>query len=497
LEQTESPSDVAAPTMMRSLEMWFLEKENAALTWGFWKPIVWAIVSIALSLLVSAVIMILSGYDPILAYTWLLYGILRQPDYVLYFATPLILTGLSVALAFKCGLFNIGAEGQVYLGSMAAAIIGYAIALPIFVHPLVCLAVGAGAGALWGFVPGLLKAYRGAHEVVTTMMLSYTAILFTQWLSTYPLREPGQVQMVPQLPQILSSAMIPKILGSHYLHLGIVLAIASVFVVDFIIKRTVLGYEMRAVGLNRDAAECAGIDPRRNMAIALGLSGALAGLAGSEEILGTYGRFIDHWSPSIGFDGITVAVLGRNHPWGCLLAAVFFGALRAGGTFMNLVARVPIEMVGVIQGLIVLFVAAPRINDWLAKNGVGYPIWIKNNPKVALPNFAALCLAAWSAVLAFGFCAVKGISTTLYVLFLVTAFLGIVAFVTTLSRRGHVLVLNSAIVALWLAIGVLDRLQFGGGTFITSVMVACVGLVISASLAWFSRRETKERRSKS
>jgi simple sugar transport system permease protein len=488
----ESSAEIEAPVTTRPLSS--LDLLNAKLyTWSFWKPIMWAVVSIVLSLIVSAVIMLLSGYDPLLAYSTLFYGMLIQPDYALYFATPLILTGLSVALAFRCGLFNIGAEGQLYMGSMAAAIVGYAVALPIIVHPLACLAVGAIAGGLWGFVPGLLKAYRGAHEVVTTMMLSYTAILFTQWLATYPLREPGQVQLVPQLPPILPTAVIPNVVG-YYLHWGIALAIASVFAVSFVINRTVLGYEMRAVGFNRDAAECAGIDPRRNMALALGLSGALAGLAGSGEILGTYGRFIDHWSPGLGFDGITVAVLGRNHPWGCLLAAIFFGALRSGGTFMNAVARVPVEMVGVIQGLIVLFVAAPRVNDWLAKSGFGYAIWLKNEPKIAVPNFAALVFGAISSVLALGYCILRGLSGTLVGLFFLMAIVGVVSFGMTLSRYRRAPIVHVILCGLWLLTGTIDILDFTGVSYGTSVVMYIGGLMIAVALTWLHSKKAKEGR---
>ncbi|RDE17440.1 MAG: hypothetical protein C4K49_02810 [Candidatus Thorarchaeota archaeon] len=488
----ESSAEVEVPLTTKPLSS--LDLLNAKLyTWSFWKPVMWAVISIVLSLIVSAVIMLLSGYDPLLAYRTLFYGMIIQPDYALYFATPLILTGLSVALAFKCGLFNIGAEGQVYMGSMAAAIVGYAVALPIVIHPLTCLAIGAIAGGLWGFVPGLLKAYRGAHEVVTTMMLSYTAILFTQWLATYPLREPGQVQLTPQLPAILPSAAIPNVVG-NYLHWGIALAIVSVFVVAFILNRTVLGYEMRAVGFNRDAAEYAGIDPRRNMALALGLSGALAGLAGAGEILGNYGRFIDHWSPGIGFDGITVAVLGRNHPWGTLLAAIFFGALRSGGTFMNAVAHVPIEMVGVIQGLIVLFVAAPRVNDWLAKSGFGYAIWVKNEPKIAVPNLAALVFGVISSVLALGYCTMKGLGGMFIGLYFLVAIVGAVSFGMTLSKYRRAPFIHVVLCMLWLLTGAVDSLYLGGVSFRTAAVMSIAGFMIAVALFWVRSKMIKEGR---
>jgi len=331
---------------------------------------VWALGSVILALLVSAIIIFVSGYDPAAAYYNLFVGALSQPDRILFYATPLILAGLSVALAFKCGLFNIGAEGQIYLGSIAATVVGYMISLPFIVHPIVCLIIGAGAGMIWGLIPGILRAYRGAHEVVTTMMLSYTAITITTWLVTYPLKEQGEYAWVSQTPRVAQTAELPNIIGP-YLHWGLLVAILAVIGVDFLINRTILGYELRAVGQNESAAEYGGIDSKKNMALSLGISGGLAGLAGAEEILGTYGRFTANWSPGLGWDGITVAVLGNNNPWGCLAGAIFFGLLKAGGNTMHQIAHVPIEMVGVIQGLIVLFVAAPRIINWiLGKMGI-------------------------------------------------------------------------------------------------------------------------------
>ncbi|MHA1908862.1 MAG: ABC transporter permease [Candidatus Thorarchaeota archaeon] len=331
---------------------------------------IWALGSIILALIASAIIMVMSGYDPGAAYYNLFMGAIGQPDRILFYATPLILAGLSVAVAFKCGLFNIGAEGQVYMGSIAATVVGYMIALPILVHPIVCLIVGAGMGMVWGLIPGLLRAYRGAHEVVTTMMLSYTAITVTTWLVTYPLKEQGEYAWVSQTPRLYDTALLPNIFGP-YLHWGLLVAILAVVAVDFLINRTILGYELRAVGQNEEAAEYGGINSKRNMALALGISGGLAGLAGAEEIMGTYGRFTANWSPGLGWDGITVAVLGHNNPWGCLAGAIFFGALKAGGNTMHQIAHVPIEMVGVIQGLIVLFIAAPRIISWiLGKMGI-------------------------------------------------------------------------------------------------------------------------------
>jgi ABC-type uncharacterized transport system permease subunit len=315
---------------------------------------------------------------------WLAVGAISQFDQVLWYASPLILAGLSVALAFRCGLFNIGAEGQLYIGAMASALAAYLIALPIVIHPIFCLTIGVLAGAGWAFVPGLLKAYRGAHEVVTTMMLSYSAVLFTSWL-VGPNGPFWDGSMVSQTPRFDNTALLPLLWGD-YLHFGFIIALMMVFVVDFLINRTVIGYELRAVGYNTDAAEFAGINSKKNIVIALAISGGLSGLAGSTEILGTYDRFIANWSYGIGWDGITVAVLGNNNPWGVLAGGIFFGALRAGGNTMHAIAHVPIEMVKVIQGLVVLFVAAPRIISWLLKRTTENREGLATKPQQTLPK---------------------------------------------------------------------------------------------------------------
>jgi simple sugar transport system permease protein len=446
---------------------------------AFHKQIIWSLVSIILALLVSAVIMLMAGYDPNAAFLQLAIGAFTRMDQVIWRATPLILTGLSVALAFKCGLFNIGPEGQLYIGSMAATVTGYMIALPYVVHPIACLLVAALAGGLWGFIPGLLKAYRGAHEVVTTMMLSYTAVLFTQYLAAGPLREPGEFQWNAQTPPILDTAVLPNIFGP-YLHWGFLVAILCVIGVWFLISRTVLGYELRAVGQNMEAAEYAGIDPKKNVALALALSGGLAGIAGAGEIMGYHHRFVDGWSRGLGFDGITVAVLGSNNPFGCFAAGIFFGALRIGGNRMHQVAHVPAEMVSVIQGLIVLFVAAPRLIDWLADRGWEYWTWIKDEPNRGIPNFAGVVFGGLTIFFALGFTATAmSLNPMIAVSLVIAGLLGFIAFIYMYSRhdRGPILLLLSSI--LWIVSALLSFLgdQFSIG--IVAVMMGGIGIVLA------------------
>lgn len=457
---------------------------------------VWSLGSILLALVVAAVIMLMGGYDPGQAFLWLAVGAISQFDQVLWYASPLIIAGLSVALAFRCGLFNIGAEGQLYMGSMASALLAYIFAFPILVHPILCLIVGMLAGAAWGFVPGLLKAYRGAHEVVTTMMLSYTAILFTSWLvgSNGPFWDGSWVS---QTPQFYDTALLPNLFG-NYLHFGFIIALMAVFSVDYLINRTVLGYELRAVGSNIDAAEYAGINSKKNVVIALSISGALAGLAGSTEMIGTYDRFIGNWSAGIGWDGITVAVLGRNNPWGVLAGGIFFGALKAGGNTMHAIAHVPIEMVKVIQGLIVLFVAAPRIIEWLMKHTQENKEEATVEPAKAVPRLLIAIFGLASVFIGLGVSRAALVSGSLSpfvsvaaLILMATAILGVILFIAEYSRdaRGSKLLLIIAIG--WL---------LGGGIFsigigyldITSILMGAIALAFWFAMLILKKRETEE-----
>ncbi|MFQ5833500.1 MAG: ABC transporter permease [Candidatus Thorarchaeota archaeon] len=424
---------------------------NRVASRDFQKQVLWSFGSIVLALLVASVVMALSGHDPLQAFYFLMWGSITQMDLVMRYATPLILTGLSVAIAFKCGLFNIGPQGQLLMGGIAAAIVGFMFSMPIVVHPLASVIVAALAGAAWGFIPGLLKAYRGAHEVVTSMMLSYTAALLTQWLVTYPLKEQGPYAWISQTPRILDTAVLPPLLGSPYLHFGLIIAILCVVGVDILINRTVLGYELRAVGLSEKAAEYSGINPKKNMALAMGIAGGLAGVGGANEILGTYERFTDGWEGNLGWDGITVAVLGNNNPWGVLAAAIFFGALKAGGNTMQLRAGVPAEMVGVIQGLVVLFVAGPRIVDWLANRNVEFAKWMKEKPVVAVPAFALVILNILSIFYAFGGFIETGMAQSTLLLF--AAMAGLAAFILTLSRRARGPIVSLMTYIVWLSVG--------------------------------------------
>ncbi len=441
---------------------------------SFKKELITTVVAIFLSLGVAALIIAAAGYDPGSAFAALGLGAILNLDEVLWAATPLCLTGLAVALAFRCGLFNIGAEGQLYIGSIVATAVGYMIALPIVVHQIACLAIGVLAGFLYGLLPGLLKAYRGAHEVVTTMMLSYSAVYLTQWLvSQGPMHNPGDWRSVS--PFIFDTARLPKLFGSPFLNLGFLIAVACVVLVDIFINRTVMGYEMRAVGQNQDAAETAGINSKRNAAMALALSGGLAGLAGAQEIMGYYNRFYDGWSAGIGFDGITVAVFGRNNAWGVFGAALFWGALKAGGGYMQTNANVPVEIVKVIQGLVVLFVAAPRLIDWLANKGVEYAEWLRESrPSHAILNVTALA----HSILGF-FLAVLILRTSIFLAFIgfVLCFISLVASVFHYKRDRRRVATTALAGVLWFGLLVVGW-SFSG-IVLTSMTMGLVGIMLS------------------
>jgi ABC-type uncharacterized transport system permease subunit len=478
-DNTQEPEQIDEKSRISS---WIDSLVNKFGSKDFQRDIWHTVVSILIALGVAAIIMVATGYNPADAFSALGLGALLNFDQILWRSTPLMLAGLSVALAFKCGLFNIGAEGQLYMGSLATTAVGYMIALPIFVHQIACIIVGIGAGLLYGLVPGILRAYRGAHEVVTTMMLSYASVYFTQWMvSQGPMHNPGDWRSIT--PIIYDTATLPKLFGSSFLSFGFVIAVGCVFIVDFFINRTVTGYEMRAVGSNEDAARTAGINAKKNMALALGLSGALAGLAGTVEIQGYYHRFYDQWSAGLGFDGITVAVLGRNNPWGVFGGALFFGALKAGGSFMQTSAGVPSEMVQVIQGLVVLFVAAPRLVTWLSKHGVDYATWIKERPKAGVPSLISFGYAIFGALLGIvivGPYTSSNFSLLILGFFASMASLAVMAFHYQRDQRRTSATL--AITLLWVLLLLAGFVFSAGDVMITSAIMAGAGFILSILL---------------
>jgi general nucleoside transport system permease protein len=276
-------------------------------------------------------------------------------------ATPLILAGLSVGLAFRAGLFNIGAQGQIILGATFAGYVGFAWHLPVVLHLIVAVIAGIIGGALWGGVVGLLKARTGAHEVITTIMLNYVALsLLGFLLSVKGFQAPPYGQAISD--PVDSSAQYPHLLGSTLrVHLGLVVALAAAVGVWWLLNRSTIGFELRAVGANQFAARTAGMSVARAYVIVMLLAGALSGLAGTAQILGTNSAITGDIDAGFGFQAITVALLGRANPGGTVLAGILFGALNAGAIQMQSSAGVPVELVTIVQALIVMFIAAPSL----------------------------------------------------------------------------------------------------------------------------------------
>jgi simple sugar transport system permease protein len=276
-------------------------------------------------------------------------------------ATPLIFTGLAVALGFRSGLFNIGAEGQLYLGAIVATFVGFSVhGLPLAIHLPLTIAAGFLGGALWGFIPGLLKARTGAHEVIVTIMLNYVAYQLVTWVLRQPFyQRPGRSD--PVSPIVDPAATIPPLIDGLRVNWAFPLALLAALLVSWLLFRSTLGFEFRAVGLNPGGARYAGMSISRTLVLTMSICGGLAGLAGTTEIIGVNKSLSPGFSPGYGFDGIAIALLGGSSPLGVVMAALLFGALRAGATPMQAATGIPIDLVVVIQALVIMFVAAPAL----------------------------------------------------------------------------------------------------------------------------------------
>ena len=324
-----------------------------------WQELLLPLAAVVLALLIGSVFILYVGENPLTAYGILFkesLGSVRNIATTLQRATPLMFTGMAVAFAFRAGLFNIGAEGQLYIGAFAAAWVGFTFAnLPRIIHLPLAIVAGMAGGALWASIAGVLKAKLGVHEVINTIMLNFIALFLTDWLVTGPFHGGS---WVPETARISASAALSRIYPPTRLTTAVYLAVVAAAAVYLILWKTKRGYELRAVGLNPSAAEYGGINVARNTIIAMAISGALAGLAGTEQILGLHNRFILRFSSDLGFMGVAVALLGKNHPVGVILAAILFGALQAGSAAMDRLTAVPRELITIIQALIIFFVAA-------------------------------------------------------------------------------------------------------------------------------------------
>ncbi|NGM82553.1 ABC transporter permease [Paenibacillus sp. 7124] len=329
------------------------------------------LVAILLGLLVGAIVMLIGGYDPIAAYGALFNRVFGSPyDFgeAIREMTPLMLTGLSVAFAFRSGLFNIGADGQVLIGMTVASLIGIKWAgLPMFL--LVPLAViGAGLfGGLWAGIAGYLKAKRGINEVITTIMMNWVALYLANYIVRTFLLIPGQDRS-EDIPASLSITFLVSLFDNARIHWGTIIALAAALFFYIYLWKTKQGFEMRAVGLNPHAAEYAGMNVSRNVMKSMFIAGMFAGLAGAGEVLGVFHyQSVFAASPGYGFDGIAVALLGLTHPLGVILAAILYGMLTYGSAGMSFNADVPPELIRIVIGSIIFFIAAQGIVRWVLR----------------------------------------------------------------------------------------------------------------------------------
>jgi general nucleoside transport system permease protein len=326
--------------------------------------------AILTAVIIGGIIIIIVGGDPIRAYAGLIqgsFGSTKALSETAVWATPYIFAGLAVALAFKGGLFNIGAEGQLAVGAVFSALIGYALPgwlgfdLPLIIHLPLTVIIGMLMGGVWAGIVGWLKAYTGGHEVINTIMMNYIALNTTSFLLNGVMKDPSPTNVIARTPLIADSARMPEIFEGLRIHWGFILALLVAFFIWWLLNKTTLGFEIRTVGLNPDAAKYAGINVKRITILTMVFSGMLAGLAGSIEVTGLNYRHELGFSIGYGFDAIAIALLGKSHPLGVVLASFLFAAMRNGATRMQFLTQLPVDLISMLQALILLFVAADAI----------------------------------------------------------------------------------------------------------------------------------------
>lgn len=340
--------------------------KSVELAWSLLLPVLATLAA----LLIAGILIITTGVNPIAAYEALVRGALGSPDSVaevLVKTTPLLLAGLGVGVAFRSGIFNIGAEGQLYLGAMAATWVGVNLAwLPAAILFPLTLTAGFVSGAAWAAIPGALKAYLRVNEVIVTLMLNYIALQLVSYVVNGPWKDPLAVE--PYTSLLAPATLLPIILQGTRLHAGIIVGICAAVLVYILLWRTTLGYRMLAVGANSNAARYGGIPTAPYLVLAMLLSGGLAGLAGYSEVAGLHHRLLLNISPEYGYTAIAVALMGRLHPAGTIVTAFLFAALAVGADSMQRMVRVPVALVFIVQGLIILGVLA---SEYLIKRREG------------------------------------------------------------------------------------------------------------------------------
>jgi general nucleoside transport system permease protein len=353
------------------------------------REVLWPLVAVAAAFAVGGLLVLLIGDSPFETFRLLVgtsFGSVKDVGYLLFYATPLIFTGLAVAVAFRCGLLNIGAEGQLTVAAFATAwvgikfggVIGKVVAedgklvdqdwswanLPSIALVPLCILAAVGAGALWAAIPGILKARFGSHEVINTIMLNFVAVALVSYFTQYyyklpaqPIMETAEISEAARIPRI--AEYIPGMPDFVPLSVAFLIAVLMCVLVWIFLWKTKWGYELRAVGENPSAAEYGGINPKKQIVLAMTISGALAGMVAIGEVMGDRYRYYHDFSGEVGFLGIAVALLGRNHPLGVFFAALFFAILRRGGIFVDAFTEyVSKDLVEVLQAVVIIFVAS-------------------------------------------------------------------------------------------------------------------------------------------
>lgn len=328
------------------------------------KTVYYPLAALVVSLVLGGLLIAFLGFSPFTAYYGLLKGSVGSLSALcesLNKAVPIILTGLSFALANRCGLINLGAEGQFLMGAMCAVLAGSYVELPTPLHITVVVLAGFLGGALYGAIVGFLKNHFGANELIVTIMLNYIAASLVDYLIAGPLRAQSSQGNFPQSATVLETAKIPKIFPGVRLHAGILIALLALLLYFVFLWKTKQGYEMRVVGLNPTAAVCSGMSLQANCLMAMAFAGGFAGVAGAIELSAVQYRIIEGFSSNFGYDGIAVALLGNGSPIGIFLAGILLGALRAGANKMQVLTSVPSATLQIIQGMIILFVVGRKL----------------------------------------------------------------------------------------------------------------------------------------
>lgn len=331
----------------------------------------YTVIAIIIGFLIGAIFLVIAGISPAVAYSKLISSVFSKPKFLMYtlvYSAPIILTGLSVAFSFRTGVFNIGAEGQFVVGSIAATLVGILVKLPAVIQVPLCIIAAMAAGAFWSFLCGLMKVKRGIHEVISFIMFNWIAFYLSNFVvnlkdvkveggeASKNLEDSARILFPPSW---IDSIKCPDA------NWGIVIAVITAIVIWVIIEKTTLGYRLKAVGFNKHAADYAGIDANKSILTALCISGALSGLGGAVQIMGQSGRLVQFaGQEGYGFEGISVALIGSSNPLGCIFAGLFYGAMKFGGSKLNMV-QVPSQIISIIMGCVIIFIAISHVFKYL------------------------------------------------------------------------------------------------------------------------------------